>query len=72
MEVSTELGTTVAVHDLGGNGEPLLICHTTGFCGWAYQPLATALVGRHHVFAVDLRGHGDSPHRPTSISTGNP
>jgi pimeloyl-ACP methyl ester carboxylesterase len=64
VEVLTGLGTTVAVHDLGGEGEPLLICHATGFCGRAYQPLATALAERHHVFAVDLRGHGDSPPPP--------
>ena len=64
MEVLTELGTRVAVHDLGGDGEPLLICHATGFCGRAYEPLATALAERHHVFAVDLRGHGDSPPPP--------
>jgi pimeloyl-ACP methyl ester carboxylesterase len=64
VEVSTELGTSVALHDLGGAGEPLLICHATGFCGGAYQPLATALAERHHVFAVDLRGHGDSPPPP--------
>ena len=61
MEVRTEHGTTIVVHDLGGDGSPLLICHATGFCGMAYAPLAGALRGRHHVWAVDVRGHGDSP-----------
>jgi pimeloyl-ACP methyl ester carboxylesterase len=52
---------SIAVHDLGGRGDALLICPATGFCGRAYEPLAEAL-GRHrHVFAVDLRGHGESP-----------
>jgi pimeloyl-ACP methyl ester carboxylesterase len=53
--------TEVVVHDLGGHGEPLLICHATGFCGRAYEPLANAIASEHHVYAVDFRGHGDSP-----------
>jgi pimeloyl-ACP methyl ester carboxylesterase len=51
----------IAVHDLGGEGEPLLVCHATGFCGSMYEPFARTLATQHHVFAVDLRGHGDSP-----------
>src|ERR1700710_1927305 len=51
----------IAVHDLGGEGEPLLVCHATGFCGLMYEPFARTLATQHHVFAVDLRGHGDSP-----------
>lgn len=50
----------LVVHDLGGDGEPLLVCHATGFCGRAYEPLAAALQERHHVWALDFRGHGDS------------
>jgi len=51
----------IAVHDLAGAGEPLLVCHATGFCGRMYEPFARTLATQHHVFAVDLRGHGDSP-----------
>jgi pimeloyl-ACP methyl ester carboxylesterase len=51
----------IAVHDLGGDGVPLLVCHATGFCGRMYEPFARTLGARHHVFALDLRGHGDSP-----------
>ncbi len=51
----------IAVHDLGGVGEALLVCHATGFCGYMYEPYARTLETHHHVFAVDLRGHGDSP-----------
>jgi len=51
----------IAVHDLGGSGDPLLVCHATGFCGRMYEPFARTLNTRHRVFAVDLRGHGDSP-----------
>lgn len=61
MQITTSEGTTVALHDLGGTGEPLLVCHATGFLGEAYRPLAAELRARHHVWAVDIRGHGDSP-----------
>jgi pimeloyl-ACP methyl ester carboxylesterase len=61
MKIDTDHGTELVMHDLGGSGEPLLICHATGFCGQAYAPLAANLAAHHRVFAVDLRGHGDSP-----------
>ena len=64
MEVRSSDGNVVVVHDMGGTGAPLLICHATGFCARAYQPFADALAGRHHVYGVDLRGHGDSPPLP--------
>jgi pimeloyl-ACP methyl ester carboxylesterase len=51
---------TVAVHDLGGDGPPLLIAHATGFCAGAYRPMAAHLATSHHVWALDFRGHGDS------------
>jgi pimeloyl-ACP methyl ester carboxylesterase len=59
-EVASTDGVTVALHDLGGRGEPLLVCHATGFCGRAYGPLANELAAHFHVWAVDFRGHGDS------------
>ncbi|HEX4906267.1 MAG TPA: alpha/beta hydrolase [Acidimicrobiales bacterium] len=60
MQVQSSDGVTVAVHDLGGDGPPLIICHATGFCGGAYGPLAEHLAGERHVWALDFRGHGDS------------
>ena len=51
-------GVSIAVHDLGGSGEPLLLLHATGFCARVYEPLVAHLVRRHHVWGVDLRGHG--------------
>jgi pimeloyl-ACP methyl ester carboxylesterase len=51
----------IAVHDLGGDGEPLLVCHATSFCGRMYEPFTRTFGARHHAFALDLRGHGDSP-----------
>jgi pimeloyl-ACP methyl ester carboxylesterase len=64
MLVTTEQASTVRVHDLGGSGPPLLIGHATGFHGRAYAPLAELLGAHHHVWGIDLRGHGDSPPPP--------
>ncbi len=60
MQVQSSDGVTVAVHDLGGSGPPLIVCHATGFCAGAYGPLAEHLAGERHVWALDFRGHGDS------------
>jgi pimeloyl-ACP methyl ester carboxylesterase len=53
-------GVRLAVHDLGGDGPPLLMAHATGFCGPVLAPLAAHLTGRFHCWAYDARGHGDS------------
>ncbi|QYG94864.1 alpha/beta hydrolase [Iamia sp. SCSIO 61187] len=60
MRVPSSRGTSIVVHDLGGEGPALLVCHATGFCGGAYRPLAAALAPHHRVFALDARGHGES------------
>ncbi|MEY2454448.1 MAG: hypothetical protein QOD92_4022 [Acidimicrobiaceae bacterium] len=60
MEVASTDGVTVVVHDLGGDGEPFLICHATGFCAHAYLPMAERIAERHRVWAIDFRGHGDT------------
>jgi pimeloyl-ACP methyl ester carboxylesterase len=64
MIVNSSDGVEVAVHDLAGHdaGLPvLLISHATGFHGYCYQPLASALHTRFHSIAFDYRGHGDTP-----------
>jgi pimeloyl-ACP methyl ester carboxylesterase len=59
-------GVEVALHDLGGEGAPVLVVHATGFCAGAYEPFAGRLAGRgFHVWAVDCRAHGESS-RPAS------
>ena len=60
MRVQSTDGVTIAVHDLGGEGLPLIVCHATGFCAGAYEPLAEHLAPMRHVWALDFRGHGDS------------
>lgn len=59
-------GVTIALHDLGGDGEPLLLVHATMFCGRIWEPVAAHLHG-FHVYAPDLRAHGHSP-RPDGAS----
>lgn len=56
--VASTDGLTIVVHDLGGDGPPVLLCHATGFHGRVWQPVADHLP--FHAYAPDLRGHGDS------------
>lgn len=58
---TTEDGVPVAWYELGGDGEPVLLAHATGFHGKAFTPLAAALGDRHRCVAFDERGHGDTP-----------
>jgi len=53
-------GVTLALHDLGGQGPAVLLCHATGFHGRAYGPFAAYLSAAYHVYALDFRGHGAS------------
>ena len=62
--VTSPDGVRLAVHDLGGDGPPLLLSHATGFHGHVFAPLAAALSARFHCWAIDYRGHGSSE-RPT-------
>ena len=60
MQLASTDGVTIELHDLGGSGEPLLICHATGLCGRAYEPLAAELTQCFHLWAIDFRAHGDA------------
>lgn len=53
-------GVTLQLYDLGGTGQPLLMCHATGFCGPVWKPMAEALADRFHCVAFDFRAHGRS------------
>ena len=58
--VASSKGAQVALHDLGGDGPPVLFTHANGFCGLTWQPVADALASRARCWAMDFRGHGDS------------
>lgn len=51
----------LAVHDLGGEGDTVLVvAHATGFLGPIYRAFAHELNHLVRVVALDFRGHGDS------------
>jgi len=56
-------GLRIAGLDWGGDGEPLLLLHPTGFCAGFFDPLARRVRDRFRSIGVDLRGHGgtDAP-----------
>ena len=60
MRISSTDGVSLELHDLGGDGPPLLIAHATGFCAGAYRPMVPRLAEQFHVWGIDFRGHGDS------------
>ena len=59
-------GTKIALHEMGGIGNPLLIVHATGFAALVYQELANLLADSFTVFGVDLRFQGNSERSATS------
>jgi pimeloyl-ACP methyl ester carboxylesterase len=50
--------------DWGGEGDPIVVLHATGFLGRIYRPLAERLCAIGHVYSYDQRGHGDSAAAP--------
>lgn len=60
MITSSASGCDIAIHQLGGTGPPLVICHATGFNALTYEPLARTLASTFEVWALDFRGHGKS------------
>lgn len=60
MRVPSTDGVQVAVHDLGGTGDTLLMSHATGFHALTWLPVARQLRHRFACQALDYRGHGDT------------
>ncbi len=59
-EVTTPDGQVLALHELGGEGRPALLCHATGFHGAVWEPYAAALGPDLERWAIDFRAHGAS------------
>jgi pimeloyl-ACP methyl ester carboxylesterase len=57
-------GVRLHTLDWGGEGEPIVILHATGFLGRIYRPFAERLCAIGHVYGYDQRGHGDSATAP--------
>ncbi len=57
--VSSTDGVDLAVYDLGGDGDDVLMVHATGFCAGVWLPVADRL-DNSRLAAIDVRGHGRS------------
>jgi pimeloyl-ACP methyl ester carboxylesterase len=60
----TANGVRLHTLDWGGDGDPIVLLHATGFLGRIYAPIASALTQIGHVYSYDQRGHGDSSSAP--------
>jgi pimeloyl-ACP methyl ester carboxylesterase len=57
-------GTTLHYVQAGTEGSPILLVHGFPETWWAFHKVIPGLAGQHRVFAVDLRGFGDSAAGP--------
>lgn len=57
-------GTTLHYVAAGSSGTPILLVHGFPETWWAFHKLIPLLAQHHRVFAVDLRGFGDSGNGP--------
>ena len=57
-------GTTLHYVAAGTGGTPILLVHGFPETWWAFHRLIPLLAEHHRVFAVDLRGFGDSGNQP--------
>ncbi len=57
-------GTELHYVSAGTSGSPILLVHGFPESWWAFRKLIPLLARTHRVFAVDLRGFGDSDHQP--------
>ena len=46
--------------DWQGDGLQMHLLHANGFCAGTYTPFVKHLYKKYHIFASDVRGHGDS------------
>ncbi|MEK7946826.1 alpha/beta hydrolase [Pigmentiphaga sp. YJ18] len=56
----TALGDTRLHYVEAGQGEPLILLHSNGSSVFEFQFVIEDLARRHHVYAIDLPGQGDS------------
>lgn len=57
-------GTKLHYVSAGTAGSPILLVHGFPESWWAFHKLIPLLAKKHRVFAVDLRGFGDSDNKP--------
>jgi pimeloyl-ACP methyl ester carboxylesterase len=54
-------GAAAALHDLGGDGPPLLLTHGNGLNAGMWATVVPSLRAHFRCFGLDFRGHGASP-----------
>src|SRR5262249_27320705 len=59
-ETAAVNGTHLHYVTAGDRGDPVLLVHGFPETWWAFHQLIPLLAARHRVYAVDLRGFGDS------------
>ncbi|MFE7508984.1 alpha/beta fold hydrolase [Promicromonospora sp. NPDC057488] len=64
-------GTELHYVSAGTEGTPVLLVHGFPETWWAFHRVIPLLAERHRVFAVDLRGFGDSAATDTTDTTGS-
>src|ERR1700692_1350481 len=57
-------GTELHYVAAGTSGSPILLVHGFPETWWTFRKLIPLLAAKHRVFAVDLRGFGDSANAP--------
>ncbi len=62
---------SLVVHEFGGAGPHLMICHATGFHAECYRPMLAVLTQSFTVWGVDFRAHGGST-VPVPDGSGDP
>jgi len=60
VRVPSRDGVEIAVHDLGGDGPPILLAHATGFHGLVWDGFADRLADHFRVWSFDACAHGAS------------
>lgn len=50
----------LAVTEWPSDGPPLVLLHGIGSSAYTWRPVAPRLARHYHLYAVDMRGHGDS------------
>ncbi len=66
IELISGSDTPVAVYDFGGEGQPVLFVHATGFCAEVWRPVIERMDGIR-AFALDVRCHGRSGRVPHDL-----
>jgi pimeloyl-ACP methyl ester carboxylesterase len=62
-------GTDLHYVSAGKTGSPILLVHGFPETWWTFRKLIPLLAAKHRVFAVDLRGFGDSANKPGEYSS---